>query len=129
MGKFAGFLKHMKKIADIGSGILGGINDIYKGIKPLVNTSVGFLPGGSFINQGLDIASNVVDKIQPYTKNWINESDHNRIQSINDNIKRVGGNVAKSLLDKYHESIFGKSLNLTSDIFFVLTSQKNMART
>ena len=43
MGKFAGFLKRMKKVAGIGSGILGGINDIYKGIKPLVNTAVGFL--------------------------------------------------------------------------------------
>ena len=63
----------------------------------------------------MDIASNVVDKIQPYTKNWINESDHNRIQSINDNIKRVGGNVAKSLLNKNHESIFGNPLKSTSD--------------
>ena len=62
MGKFAGFVKRVKKIAGIGSGILGGINDIYKQIKPLINTAVGFLPGGSFINQGLDIASNVVDK-------------------------------------------------------------------
>ena len=51
MGKFAGFLKRVKKIAGIGSGILGGINDVYKSIKPLVNTAVGFLPGGSFINQ------------------------------------------------------------------------------
>ena len=110
MGKFAGFLKRVKKIAGLGSGILGGINDMYKSVNPLVNTAVGFLPGGSFLNQGLDIASNVVDKIQPYTKNWINESDHNRIQSINDNIKRVGGNVAKSLLDKYQDSIFGSPL-------------------
>ena len=114
MGKFAGFLKRVKKLAGIGSGILGGINDMYKSVKPLVNTAVGFLPGGSFINQGLDITSNVVDKIQPYTKNWINESDQNRIKSINDNIKRVGGNVAKSLLDKYHDSIFGTPLNSNS---------------
>ena len=115
MGKFAGFLKRMKKVAGIGSGILGGINDIYKGIKPLVNTAVGFLPGGSFINQGLDIASNVIDKVQPITKNWINESDQNKIKSINDNIKRVGGNVAKSLLDKYQESLFGTPLNCGLD--------------
>ena len=77
MGKFAGFLKRVKKIAGIGSGILGSINDIYKGIKPLVNTAVGLLPGGSFINQGLDVASNVIDRVQPITKNWISESDHN----------------------------------------------------
>ena len=111
MGKFAGFIKSMKKVAGIGSGILGGINDIYKGIKPLVNTAVGFLPGGSFINQGLDIASNVIDKVQPITKNWKRESDQNRIKSINDNIKRVGGNVAKSLFDKYRDNIFGNPLN------------------
>ena len=116
MGKFAGFLKRVKKIAGIGSGILGGINDIYKGIKPLVNTAVGFLPGGSFINQGLDIASNVIDRVQPITKNWINESDRNRIKSINDNVKRIGGNVAKSLLDKYQDNIFGNPLNSTSDM-------------
>ena len=116
MGKFAGFLKRVKKIAGIGNGILGGINDIYEGIKPLVNTAVGFLPGGSFINQGLDIASNVIDKVQPITKNWINESDRNRIKSINDNVKRIGGNVAKSLLDKYQDNIFGNPLNSTSDM-------------
>ena len=116
MGKFAGFLKWVKKIAGIGSGILGGINDIYKGIKPLVNTAVGFLPGGSFINQGLDIASNVIDKVQPITKNWINESDQNKIKSINDNVKCIGGNVAKSLLDKYKNNIFSKPLNSTSDM-------------
>ena len=116
MGKFAWFLKWVKKIAGIGSGILGGINDIYKSVKPIVNTAVGFLPGWSFINQGLDFTSNVIDKIQPFTKNWINESDHNRIQSINDNIKRVGGNITKSLLEKYQESIFGNPLNSTYDM-------------
>ena len=115
MGKFAGFLKRMKKVAGIGSGILGGINDIDKGIKPLVNTAVGFLPEGSFLNQGLDIASNVIDRVQPITKKWISESDQNRIKSINDNIKRVGGNVAKSLLDKYQDNIFGNPMNSTSD--------------
>ena len=90
------------------------INDIYKDIKPLVNTAVGLLPGGSFINQGLDIASNVIDRVQPITKNWITESDQNRIKSINDNIKRVCGNVAKSLLDKYQDNIFGNPLNWVS---------------
>ena len=105
----------MKKVAGIGSGILGGINDIYKGIKPLVNTAVGFLPGGSFINQGLDIASNVIDKVQPITNNLITESNRNRIKSINDNIKRIRGNEAKSLLDKYQDNIFGNPLNVSSD--------------
>ena len=76
---------------------------MYKSEKPIVNTSIGFFPGRSFINQGLDIASKVVDKILPYTKNWINESDQNKIKSINDNIKRVGRNIDKSLLDKYQE--------------------------
>ena len=56
----------------------------------------------------------------------MNESDHNRLQSINDNIKRVGGNVAKSLLDKYQEPIFGTPLNSTSDMYNFLT--KNNAQ-
>ena len=63
MGKFAGFLKRMKKVAGIGSGILSDINGIYNGIKPLVNTAIRFLPGGSFLNQGLDIVSNIIDKV------------------------------------------------------------------
>ena len=73
------------------------------------------MPGGSFINQGLDIASNVIDRVQPITRKWINESDQNRIKSINDNVKRIGGNIAKSLLDKYQDNIFGNPLNSTSD--------------
>ena len=82
----------------------------------MVNTAVGFLPGGSFINQGLNIASNVIDKVQPITKNWITESDQNRIKSINDNVKRIGGSVAKSLFDKYQDNIFGNPLNSPLDM-------------
>ena len=48
----------------------------------------------------------VAYKVQPITKKWINESDQNRIKPINDNIKQVGDNVDKSLLDKYQDNRF-----------------------
>ena len=42
MGKFAGFLKRAKRLAGIGSGIMGTINNSYKSVKPAVDTVVGF---------------------------------------------------------------------------------------
>ena len=71
MGKFAGFLKKTKKIAWFGAGLLGWLNDIYKGIKPFVDTIKWALAGGNIINKWLNIRSSLIDKIQPYAKNWI----------------------------------------------------------
>ena len=68
MGKFAGFLKRAKRLAGIGSGILGTVNNLYKSVKPAVDTVVGFLPGGGVINQVLSGASKAVDMIQQYTQ-------------------------------------------------------------
>ena len=67
MGKFAGFLKRAKKIAGIGMNVLNSFNDIYKGIKPFAEPIVGALPFGNYINKGLDAASTVIDKVQPFT--------------------------------------------------------------
>ncbi len=46
MGKFAGFLKRAKRLAGIGSSIVGTINNLYKSVKPAVDTVVGLLHGG-----------------------------------------------------------------------------------
>ena len=79
MGKFAGFLKRAKQIAGYGAGLLGGLNDIYKGIKPFADTVIGALPFGNYINKGLDVGSKLIDKVQPITRNWIND-DQQKIQ-------------------------------------------------
>ena len=110
MGKFAGFLKRLKKIAGYGGTILSGINDLYKNTKPFINSVVSALPGGGYINQGLDIASNVIDKVVPFTKSFLDENDRNKAVKYADNIKRHGGDVANKLLDT-HYSLFDEPVN------------------
>ena len=101
MGKFAGFLKRVKKLAGYGVGLLSGVNDIYKGIKPFAENVIGSLPGGNIINKGLSLGSKLIDKVQPITKNWITEDDKEKIENINDIIKRYGGNAAQYTLNNY----------------------------
>ena len=110
MGKFAGFLKRLKKIAGYGGAILGGINDLYKNTKPFVNSVVSALPGGGYINQGLDFASKVVDKAVPYTNAFLDASERSKAIKYSDEIKRSGGNVANKLIDK-HYSLFDEPVN------------------
>ena len=101
MGKFAGFLKRAKKIAGFGAGLLSGINDIYKGVKPFADTLISTLPGGNIINKGLSFGSNLIDKVQPYAKNWIAEDDKDKIENMSNNIKRYGGTLTQNVLNKY----------------------------
>ena len=116
MGKFAGFLKRAKKIAGFGAGLLGGLNDIYKGIKPFAETVIGALPGGHYINKALDVGSNIIDKVQPYAKNWINEEDKDKLEKINNNVKRYGGKVTQYTLNKYldeQDELYNNKGNMT----------------
>ena len=71
MGKFAGFLKRIKKVAGVGMSVLNGLNNIYKGIKPFAQDIVGALPFGSYINKGLDVSSKLIDKVQPYAQKYL----------------------------------------------------------
>ena len=118
MGKFAGFLKRAKRIAGIGMNVLNSFNDIYKGVKPLVEPIVGALPFGGYINKGLDVASNVIDKVQPFTNRWINDKD----RRIGDKVQNIAGKATQGLLNNYmdvHDSllnskgstVFGDILN------------------
>ena len=122
MGKFAGFLKRMKKIAGFGSNVLSSINDIYKGVKPFVSPLIDLVPYGNYINKGLDIGSNILDKVKPITSNWLNDDDKDKLEKIDNNIKRYGGTVTQNLLNnyldyqdsrlgEYNDSLFGKPLN------------------
>ena len=119
MGKFAGFLKSAKRLAGIGSGIVGSINNLYKSVKPAVDTVVSFLPGGGggVINQVLDKGSKIVDKVQDYTNNWITNTDRKTLNSMNKTANKVGSFLnsgplefaANKILDNQN-SIFGNPL-------------------
>ena len=119
MGKFAGFLKRAKRLAGIGSGIVGTINNLYKSVKPAVDTVVSFLPGGGVINQVLDKGSKVVDRIQDFTKDWVTDTDRKTLNSMNKTANKVGNFLnsgplefaANKILDSQNSSLFGEPLN------------------
>ncbi len=89
MGKLAGFLKLAKRLAGIGRGIVGTINNLYKSVKPAVDTVVSFLPGGGVINQVLDKGSKIVDRVQDYTKDWITDTDRKTLNSMNKTADKI----------------------------------------
>ena len=118
MGKFAGFLKRAKRLAGIGSGILGTVNNLYKSVKPAVDTVVGLLPGGSVINTVLSGASKGIDTLQGFTNNWVIDRDGKTLNNVNKTADKIGGFLnsgplefaANKILDNQN-SIFGNPLN------------------
>ena len=112
MVKFAGFLKRMKKIAGIGMNVLSKVNDVYKEIKPIAKSVISALPGGGYINQGLDFVSGAVDKVTPITNAWIDASDRAKISQYTDKSKRLIGDIGNRLVNSYFDVQVGKqSLN------------------
>ena len=103
MVKFAGFLKRMKKIAGIGMNVLSKVNDVYKEIKPIAKSVISALPGGGYINQGLDFVSGAVDKVAPITNAWIDASDRAKISQYTDKTKRLIGDVSNRLVNSYFD--------------------------
>ncbi len=101
MGKFAGFLKRMKKLAGYGVNILNRVNDIYKGVKPFISPLIESSSYGKYINKGLDYGSKLLEKVQPITNTWIENDDKEKIKDINDKIQRYGGKLTQDLLNKY----------------------------
>ena len=114
MGKFACFLKRAKRIAGIGMNVLNSFNDIYKGVKPLVEPIVGAIPFGGYINKGLDVASNVIDKVQPFTNRWINDKD----RRIGDKVQNIAGKATQGLLNNYMD-VQGSLLNSNGNTIFL----------
>ncbi len=119
MGKFAGFLKRAKRLAGIGSGILGTVNNLYKSVKPAVDTVVGLLPGGGVINNVLSGASKGIDMIQPYTNEWITDTDRKTFNSMNKTANQIGSflndivpwNTVGNIVADKTSSIFGDPVN------------------
>ena len=103
MVKFAGFLKRMKKIAGIGMNVLSKVNDVYKEIKPIAKSVISALPGGGYINQGLDFVSGAVDKVAPITNAWIDASDRAKISQYTDKSKRLVGDITNRLVNSYFD--------------------------
>ena len=103
MVKFAGFLKRMKKIAGIGMNVLSKVNDVYKEIKPIAKSVISALPGGGYINQGLDFVSGAVDKVAPITNAWIDASDRAKISQYTDKSKRLIGDITNRLVNSYFD--------------------------
>ncbi len=95
MGKFAGFLKRAKRLAGIGAGILGTVNNLYKSVMTPVTSLVDLLPGGKVINTVLKAGSNKVDKWQENTKDWITKNDRATFNSMNKTAKQIGGFINK----------------------------------
>ena len=102
MGKFAGFLKRIKKASMFGMNLLSGLNDIYKGVKPMAENAISSLPGGEYIKQGLDCGSSLLDTIQPYAQQYLVDNDNKEdLEQFEQNVKRHGGNIAQKALNNY----------------------------
>ena len=125
MGKFAGFLKRAKKLAGFAGGILSGLNNIYKGVKPFTDDIISAVPFGSYINKGLDIGSKIIDKVQPLTQNWVEDDDKAKLEEISNNIKRYGGDIAQKTLNNYldtQEELFRRKGNYTFNDYSASTA-------
>ena len=125
MGKFAGFLKRAKKIAGFAGGVLDGLNNIYKKVKPVANNVISsFVPFGDYINKGLDYGSKLIDKAQPITQGWLDDEDKEKVQKISDNIKRYGGDLSQKVLNNYMEQqneLFNRKGDYTLNDYAVKT--------
>ncbi len=121
MGKFAGFLKRAKKFAGFGLDILNKVNNVYKGVKPFIKDTIDIIPYGNYINKGLDIGSNILDKITPLSSKLLDENDISKSKKLSD---KVGDYLGKGtqyglnkLLDTQEdkgitlEGLFGTPLN------------------
>ena len=83
--------------------VLSKINDVYKEIKPIAKSVISALPGGGYINQGLDFVSGAVDKVTPITNAWIDASDKAKISQQTDKTKRLIGDVGNRLVNSYFD--------------------------
>ena len=92
----------MKKAAGYGMSLLSGLNDIYKGIKPVAENVISALPGGSFINQGLNWGSKMLDFAQPYAQKYLVDDDNKKdLEQFEQNVKSHGGDIAQKALNNY----------------------------
>lgn len=123
MGKFAGFLKRIKKIGGFGLDILNKVNDVYKGVNPFVGDILETVPFGNSIKKGLDVGSKILDKITPYSKQLLSDEEQQKSKNISDKFNNYFGKGINYGLNKFLDSqeignnksklegIFGNTLN------------------
>ena len=99
MGKFAGFLKRIKRLAGIGSGILNTVNTLYKSVKPAADGILSMIPGGKEVLPFIQGASSAADYIHKNTpKDWATKYDKGILNSMDDTAQKIGGFLMNSPL-------------------------------
>ena len=90
-------MKRLKKIGCLGLSVLNKINDIYKGIKQVVQDVVNLLKGGGYINKGIEFCSNILDNAKSLTNElsnrWVDESECENINQYIDKSKYLIGGI------------------------------------
>jgi hypothetical protein len=121
MGKFAGFLKRMKKVAGFGLDALNRVNNIYKSVKPFVSDVIDAVPFGNYINKGLDIGSKVLDKVTPLSSKLLTPEESKKSKKLSNKFERFAGKGVQFGLNKFLDTqenggtslsgLFGSTLN------------------
>ena len=121
MGKFAGFLKRVKKVGGFGLDLLNKVNNVYKGISPFVGDVLEAVPFGRSIKKGLDIGSKIADKLTPLSKQLLNDDEQKESKKLSNKFENYLGKGIGYGLNKFLDSqeykptklegIFGDTLN------------------
>ena len=121
MGKFAGFLKRMKKVAGFGLDALNRVNNIYKSVKPFVSDVIDAVPFGNYINKGLDIGSKVLDKVTPLSSKLLTPEESKKSKKLSNKFEKFAGKGVQFGLNKFLDTqenggtslsgLFGNTLN------------------
>ena len=100
MGKFAGFLKRMKKVAGFGLDALNRVNNIYKSVKP---------------------GSKVLDKVTPLSSKLLTPEESKKSKKLSNKFEQFAGKGIQFGLNKFLDTqenggtslsgLFGSTLN------------------
>lgn len=75
----AGILKRLKKVGSQALDIAKSLNNtMYKPMKPLVSDVLAALPGGAYVDKGLQLASNSLDKYGDSISSILNKKDYKK---------------------------------------------------
>ena len=99
------FLEKIKEDSCLVLSVLNHVNDIYKGIKQVVQDVINLLKGGGYINKGLEFCSNILDNAKSLTNElsnrWVDESECEKINQYIDKSKCLIGGISSQALDGY----------------------------
>ena len=113
MGKFAGFLKRMKKVAGFGLDALNRVNNIYKSVKPFISDVIDAVPFGNYINKGLEIGSKVLDKVTPLSSKLLTSQESKKSNDLSNKFEQFVGKGVQYGLNKFLDTQEGKGTSLS----------------